>query len=229
MGDRRGLPATVTIDHGRISIDAGEHTIGEWALDEVRLEPTGNGYRMAAEGEQILLEVHDSESFAVELRSTAGVKKRPRIRAPREKTPRPEENKFEAKPLRRKDKATEKPAKAEAEQVVATEEPARGLMGRIDSMIVAAERRWGSLLPAWVFTRRMVAGLATALVVTIIFPGIISSLLLIAGLVMVLGGAVVYTDQVMAAKWLPGRMTPMHVLLGGVTILMIGVLVGVAA
>jgi hypothetical protein len=45
----------------------------------------------------------------------------------------------------------------------------------------------------------------------------------------VIVGAIVYTDSVLASKWLPGRMTPIHVLIFGVAILMFGVLLGVIA
>ena len=227
IGDRRGLPATVTLDGDRIVIEAGEHPIGEWSLEEVHLEATGNGYRMAAEGEQILLEIEDSDKFEVELRGrTVTARKRPRIRAPKAKSDRAAAKSAvsESTPLPKPSKVTkEEPTKTDEEK-----EPGR-VMARVDAVITAAEHRWGSLMPEWMFTRRMVAILLTALVITVVFPGIISTVMLFAGLLLVLGGAVVYTDSVMAAKWLPGRMSPMHVLIGGVAVVMVGVLVGVIA
>jgi len=84
-------------------------------------------------------------------------------------------------------------------------------------------------MPSWVFSRVMVLALLILLVATIVFPGLVSLVLLVTGLLMVLFGAVVYTDNMLASRVLPGRMTPMHVLLFGVTILMLGVLVGVIA
>jgi hypothetical protein len=100
---------------------------------------------------------------------------------------------------------------------------------RLDRIIAVAERRWGSLLPPWVFTKMMLAIAAGALVLTVILPGLVSSFLLVSGLLLVLFGAIAYTDQILAAKWLPGRMTPMHALLFGVAVLMLGVVVGVIA
>ncbi len=234
IGDRRGLPATVTIDSGRITIEAGDHPIGDWSLDEVHLEPTGNGYRMAAEGEQILLEVQDAESFEIELRT---IRKRPRIRPARKgrerepsrsraEKPKPEPNRQPRRetPPRRVEEPKPKPS-----QTVEVTPRSGGVMGRVDAVISAAERKWGSLLPPWVFTRRVVWACLAVVAATVVFPGIISSLLLFTGLILVLAGAVVYTDSVMAAKWLPGRMTPMHVLIAGVAVVMLGVLVGVVA
>jgi hypothetical protein len=100
---------------------------------------------------------------------------------------------------------------------------------KVDALIAKAEKRWGSLLPTWVFSRKTILAIAGVLIVTVFLPGLISTLMLITGLLSVLFGAVAYTDQVMAAKWLPGRMTPLHVLIGGVGILMVGVLVGIIA
>jgi hypothetical protein len=46
---------------------------------------------------------------------------------------------------------------------------------------------------------------------------------------MVMLGAVVFTDPMLASKWLPGAMAPVHVLIFGVAILILGVLLGVIA
>ena len=85
------------------------------------------------------------------------------------------------------------------------------------------------LLPAWLFTRAVLLGVVLMLAAAIAVPGIVSVILLVAGLLLVLLGAVLYTDNVLASSWLPGRMTPMHVLLIGVTVVMLGVLLGVIA
>jgi hypothetical protein len=68
-----------------------------------------------------------------------------------------------------------------------------------------------------------------ALILAIIFPGLVSSFLLIAGAMLVVLGAIVYSDAMLASRWLPGRTTPTHVLLFGVAVLMLGVLLGVIA
>ena len=75
LGDRKGLPATVVLENDRLSIKAGEEPIGDWALDEIRLEPTPTGYRMAAEGEQLLIEMSDVAGFESELtKNDRGIK-----------------------------------------------------------------------------------------------------------------------------------------------------------
>ncbi|MFB3052205.1 MAG: hypothetical protein ACE1Z0_09495, partial [Acidimicrobiia bacterium] len=103
------------------------------------------------------------------------------------------------------------------------------LLSPVDKGIAFAERRWGGLLPEWAFTRVMFGVVIGALALTIIFPGLVSAFLLIAGLLMVMLGAVVFTDPMLASKWLPGAMAPVHVLIFGVAILILGVLLGVIA
>lgn len=186
LGDRQGLPATVVLENDRLSIAAGDESIGDWSLDEIRLEPTPTGYRMAAEGEQLLIEMPDAEAFESELtKKGRGIK----ISLP--------------------DKDT--------------------LLKPVDKGLEAAEERWGALLPEWLFTRMMVGAVLGTILVTVFFPGLVSAFLLISGVLMVMFGAVVYTDSMLASKWLPGRMSPMHVLLFGVVILMLGVFVGALA
>ncbi len=193
LGDRQGLAATVVIENDRLSIEAGAESIGDWSLDEIHLEPTPNGYRMAAEGEQLLIEMPDAEAFASEL------------------------NEMSSEPNQ----------KSQSTKITL---PKRATLLRpVDKGLEAAEKRWGALLPDWVFTRIMVGVVIGTLLFTAFLPGLVSTFLLISGVLMVIFGAVVYTDTMVASKWLPGRMSPMHVLLFGVTILMLGIFLGVLA
>ncbi|MEE8376639.1 MAG: hypothetical protein V3S26_10005 [Acidimicrobiia bacterium] len=189
LGDTQGLPAVIHLSEGRLSIDAGDEPIGDWALDEIQLEPTPTGYRMAAEGEQITLEFSNIDAFETELSNNI------------------------------------KPKRS-----IAWSMPDTGkLLAPVDRGIAFAEKKWGALLPQWVFTRIMFGVAIAALTLVIIFPGLVSGFLLITGLLMVMFGAVVYTDPMLASKWLPGRMSPTHVLLFGVAILLVGVLLGIIA
>ena len=104
----------------------------------------------------------------------------------------------------------------------------RGL-SLVDGTLAKANKKLGPYLPDWMFTRAMFAIAFGALVLMILLPGLVSTFLLIAGAVMVLFGAIVYSDTMLASRWLPGRTTAQHVLLFGVAILMMGVLLGVLA
>lgn len=222
IGDRRGLPAVITLAEKQISILAGDQELGSWGLDEVQLEETGESvFRLEVDGDRILIDFEDAAGFREILASTSRMRSRAAVRgvkAPRtevktRKTPKPERVAKEKSPRRPK-----------------AEKGSAGTFGaRIDGMLAAAEHRWGSLLPSWLFTRVTLLALLILLVATVVAPGLVSLVLLLSGLVTVLFGAVLYTDNMLASRVLPGRMTPMHVLLFGVTTLMLGVLVGVAA
>jgi len=234
LGDKRGLPATVNLDEDTLSITAGDQPIGSWSLAEIKLEPTASGYRMAAEGEQILIEMAERDAFAEELNQRTA-KGRLRLR-------RKEKVKV-AKTEASADRYVERPhtpvsydvpvAPAQPEPKGPLKEPkpkkTEKAIDRVDATIAAAHKRWGSLLPDWVFTRIIFAVVAGAFLLMLIFPGAVSAFLLAAGVLLVIVGAIVYTDSVLASKWLPGRMTPIHVLIFGVAVLMFGVLLGVIA
>lgn len=223
IGDRRGLPATVTIEEGRIVINAGDQPIGDWLLEDIHLEPTGgSSYRMAAEGEQILLDIPETEAFRSAIEARSKMRKRPKVRPEKTRNPKTRVEKVAVRPA--SDTGRNRVRRSVTEE---DREPEKEAENRLDRFLAAAERKWGSLLPTWVFTRVMATVLVVALLLTVIFPGLVSSVMLISGLLLVLLGAVAYTDQILAAKWLPGRMTPMHVLLVGLATVLLGVLVGV--
>ena len=228
IGDRRGLPAVVTLAERQISIHVGDEELGSWTLDDVELEETGNtAYRLEVDGDRVLIDFEDAAGFRELLASSSRMRNRPKVRGVKVKASKAAEVKEKRSPkperaVKEKTRRQPKPAKEEAG------EP-DGFGARVDRVLTAAERRWGSLLPAWVFTRVTLLALLILLAATIVVPGVVSLALLVAGLLTVLFGAVVYTDNMLASKVLPGRMTPMHVLLFGVTALMLGVLLGVIA
>jgi len=187
IGDTKGLPATVSVEDGRLSINAGSETLGEWSIEDIRLEPIPTGYRMSAEGDQILIEMREAEEFG--------------------------------KAISRK-----------ARRGVPITLPSRDVILKpVDVTLKAAQNKFGALLPHWIFTRIMAGVVFVSLVLAIIFPGAVSLFLLAAGLLIVVFGAVIYTDPMLVAKWLPGRMGPIHVLMFGVAVLVLGVLLGVIA
>lgn len=281
LGDRTGLPATIQLRDGRLAIRAGDDPIGEWSLDEIRLEPIPSGYRMSAEGDQIFLELSDIEGFAAELSRRPGRRRRSQAKKATDgpgRTTRKSE-KADARAARMEAKAQKRNSRAEAgmekeadhterarsdpepvvrpapivrseprplpnpasEPVTAYNDTAtttedaetaktkRSSLQRLDKMLAAAEDRWGSLLPEWMFTRIMLGVVVGSLLLMVALPGLVSTFLLIGGFLIVVFGAAIYTDPMLGAKWLPGRMSPSHVLVFGVAILMFGVLLGVIA
>ena len=64
-----GPPLSVEIDltEERFRMNAGDAEIGDWAMSEIRVNALPDGFHLRAEGEEVLLEVHDDAEFAVEL------------------------------------------------------------------------------------------------------------------------------------------------------------------
>jgi hypothetical protein len=225
IGDVKSLPATVELTDGRLSIAAGSTEIGSWSLDEVHLEEIPTGYRLAAEGEQILIELKDLNGFAAELASRS---KRRRLGRKKETAARSEERVTAA--------VAENGGRASAGTPRVEQRPAKTSKGWsekglafVDGTLERASKRFGPYLPEWVFTRAMFAITFGALILLLVLPGLVSTFLLIAGAILIVFGAVVYSDPMLASRWLPGRTTPQHALLFGVAILMMGVLLGVLA
>jgi len=231
IGDVKSLPATVELNEGRIIIAAGSTEIGSWQLSDVHLEEIPTGYRMAAEGEQILIELRDTVAFATEL-SNQHKKKNPFGRRKTDHSDRSAESTVPPTPQVRtgtdtEDRAVALPPRRSGE-THSTGWTEKGL-ALVDGTLAKANKKLGPYLPDWMFTRAMFLIAFGALVLMAVLPGLVSTFLLIAGAVMVLFGAIVYSDPMLASRWLPGRTTPQHVLLFGVAILMMGVLLGVVA
>lgn len=244
IGDVKALPATVELSDGQLRIVAGSTEIGSWPLSEIRLEQIPTGYRMVAEGEQILLEFKDLDSFATEL-GKASKKRRARSRSAATTSKTTTKTSFEdvvsqSSPI----EVPEQPVPIVEQSIpapVSKDKPAppskraktssdgSGTFRPIDAMLIKAKKRFGAVLPDFVFSRAMFIIAVAALVVMVLMPSIFSNVLLIVGALTVLFGAVVYSDSVLASRWLPGRATPQQALLVGLGVLLLGVLLGFLA
>lgn len=248
IGDVQALPATVVLEDGLLSIAAGSTEIGSWPLSEIHLEPIPTGYRMAAEGEQIIIELKDIDSFTEALQA---VKKRkfriptlkkqseeaqttqsggeadapsPQALAPPQVEERP--SRTVAMPPAADEARPKKARKVKDPNASGWTEKGLAL---VDGTLNTAQKRFGPYLPEWMFTRIMFGVAFGALLLMVALPGLVSIFMLIAGALIIVFGAVAYSDPMLASRWLPGRTQPPHVLLFGVAILMLGVLLGVIA
>jgi hypothetical protein len=87
--------ADIEIDEGSLALIVSNHEIGEWPLDQVGIEVTGDGFRMRVDGEEFLFVTAEKAAFAqaVGVNGHSSERKQPRTRA--NGTPR------RAKPARR--------------------------------------------------------------------------------------------------------------------------------
>lgn len=215
IGDTKPVPATVMLEDGQLAINSGDIEIGAWSLSDISLEPIPTGYRMAAEGEQIIIEIQELDAFRDALANGRFKRRSSRLRgvAPRTKS--------------------EKTNGSTATTTATKERQPQGFtqkgLALIDGTLDKASKKWGSYLPDWVFTRAMFIIVFGALLIMLVFPGAVSLFLLLSGAVLIVFGAIAYSDPMLTSRWLPGRTTPSHVLLFGVAIVMMGVLLGVIA
>lgn len=243
VGDANTLAARIELTDGRLSIVAGNTEIGSWPLSEVHLEEIPTGYRMAVEGELLLLEFNDVTSFSGELAKAASKKRRVIGRKKEPSASEEVETEVEEQdPPETPDPVVvpsqpvdteEEPAQVATKAPPATETDRPGAIGKIldsvDGLLIKAHKKYGAYLPDWIFSRGVLVICVALTALAVVFPGTASTIGLIAGGLLVLFGAVVYTDSVLASRWLPGRATPQQALLTGLTIFLVGILLGVIA
>ena len=241
VGDVTSLPATIEISEGRLTIAAGSTEIGTWSLNEVSLEEIPTGYRMVAEGDQILIELKDVTAFSAAL-ATGAKKKRGRAR---------EADATKQTPVLKKILISERPAAHSPKKATRQPTPEAGsaqgndtvarakrdkskrggfsLLEKIDDLLIRAKKRFGAYLPDFMFSRAMFVIALTVITLVAVLPAVFSLIFLVIGALIVMFGAVVYTDSVLASRFLPGRSTPQQALILGVSVLLIGVLLGAIA
>ena len=62
-GDGDTLDTKLTVDSGRLVVTAGEHEIGDWAIEELFVERHNGEFRVRVEGEELVLGVNDPVGF----------------------------------------------------------------------------------------------------------------------------------------------------------------------
>jgi hypothetical protein len=218
--DTEPLRTKLEVEGGRLIIHAADQKIGDWALSDLDFQRVSGGYRVDVEGEEIILDVEDVLGFqeAISVKSKRKGARHASSPATIASPPSPERRaNGQAAPG-----APAAPKDSEPESTVV----ARSL-GAVDSALERAKASAGSDWPGWIFTLWTVGGFVLLLALVLLLPGIFSTLFLIAGLGAVVLGAVLYTDDAMARRWLPGRLTALHVLIGGTGLAVLGVLVAV--
>ena len=234
-GDTSSLPATVDIDDGRLRVASGDHEIGNWALVDIDLTPGVEGVHVSAEGEELILQFNDSAAFE----EAAGLNGRKKLaaslpkpfklpilaRAPKHVSP--------ARSATRPETAAPKPilekAPAPTKQAAVKETKPPKQPGSIDRALERAENVVGSHLPSWVFTRGGALVVLASLAVAIIFPTLVSTLLMIAGVLLLVLGGVTMLDVVLAARLLKAKVTPTQTLIVGGVLILLGVLFAMLA
>ncbi len=236
-GDANSLPATVDIDDGRLRVASGDHEIGNWALDDIDLTPGPEGVRVSAEGEELILQFSESAAFeaAAGMNGKQSVVSLPKpfklptlSRSPKPASPKGTATRPEGAPAPVVASASTTPIAASTQVEQGTPKDAKQ-PGAFDRALGKAEKMFGSLLPSWVFTKGGSLVVVAALVVAILAPALVSTLLLVAGLILLVLGGVTMLDVVLAARLLKAKVTPTQVLIAGGVLVVIGILFGMLA
>ncbi len=246
-GDTNSLPATVDIDDGRLRVASGDHEIGNWALDDIDLTPGPEGVRVSAEGEELILQFSESEAFeaAAGINGKQSVVSMPKpfklptlSRSPKPASTNGSPTRPESSPAPAVAPAAATASTAAATQVEqaapvekgAPKEPKQPKQpGAFDRGLEKAEKMFGGKLPSWMFTRGGSLVVLAALVVAILAPALVSTLLLVAGLVLLVLGGVTMLDVVLSARLLKAKVTPVQVLIVGGVLVVLGILFGMLA
>jgi len=237
-GDASSLPATVDIDDGRLRVASGDHEIGNWALVDIDLTPGPEGVHISAEGEELILQFSESAAFEEAAGLNGGKKsivslpkpfKLPSLsKTPKHASPARSTTPESALPKPKAEKAAKLASSAVEQAASKAAKPAKQ-PGSIDRILERAENTIGGHLPSWVFSRGGALVVLASLVIAIIFPSLVSTLLLIAGLLLLVLGGVTMLDVVLAARLLKAKVTPTQTLIGGGVLVVIGVLFGMLA
>jgi hypothetical protein len=218
-GDSRPLPATVQLGGGRLQVASGDHVIGDWPVEAIDISHVPEGIRVKAEGEVLLLELSDRDAFA---QAAASQTQKPK-RLTRQRRPAKTPGTSAPAPAQA---ATTKTAKVKTPKVKTAK--VRG-ESKLDVYLARAQERFGSKLPNWVFGRWGIVAAVALIALCVIFAELVSNLLLIAGVVGLLVGGVTMLDSVIARRLLHHKITPIQVVIGGGSIFVAGLLVGLAA
>ena len=221
--DTEPLRTRLEVEGGRLIIRAADQKIGDWAISDLDLQRVSGGYRVGVEGEELILDVPDILGFQEAISVVQPTKRR------RAKHTSPSSSHTPNRSLhqpRRKVRAEPSPEAKESKPADEHTIIAKSL-GAVDSALEKAKASAGSDWPGWLFTRWTVFGFLLIVILTLVMPGLFSTLFLVGGLASVVLGAVLYTDDAMARRWLPGRLTALHVLIGGTGLAVLGVLVAV--
>jgi len=220
-------------------VSSGNHVIGNWALDDIDITTGPEGVHVSAEGEELILQLSEMAAFE-EAAGLNGHKSASSITNPfklprlskepkhasssRSTSTRSDEAQRPTTPGKAPAPALKAPAPTSAKPVKLPKEP-----GFLDRTLERAENAVGGRLPSWIFTRGGAFLIVAALAVAIILPALVSTLLMLAGVLVLVLGGVTMLDVVLAARLLKSKVTPTQTLIGGGALVLLGLLVGMLA
>ena len=61
------LDVSIDLDQERFRVTAGGSEIGDWAMEEIRVNALADGFHLRAEGEEVVLAIDEDAQFALDI------------------------------------------------------------------------------------------------------------------------------------------------------------------
>ena len=202
------LHAQLEVSEGRLRISTAHQIIGDWDLLELDFERIPNGYKVAIEDEMIVLSVPDPLRLEEALANGNSFTR----------------HRTSGQPTTRSNQPVSTPRSVRASgQVVGS---LKRNLTALDQWLEKGRDASGPDWPDWIFSRATIAVVLLLVILLLVIPGVVSTGFVLGGLALVVLGTLLSTDHQLARRWLPGRTTPVHVLLAGTGLALTGVLIG---
>jgi hypothetical protein len=173
LEDGDGLETSLTVDGGRLLMTAGEHEIGNWAIEELSAERRNSEIRLRVEGDELVVGAVDPIGLSQALGITNGAAQEGRGKKPRTK-----------KRLKRKERS--QPEESRQVATVVAETPVAPAVDTPEPVPVVDQS--GENEPSWwtrlsLRTKLIGAGLVGLVVLGVLAPTLLALLLMLAGMV----------------------------------------------
>jgi len=182
VGDGSGenLATQLTVDDERLIVAAGDHEIGNWAIEELSAERRNGTFHIGVEGEELVLTVADPVGFMQAL----GIEDRP------VKAGKPKKKKKEKKVRKARSRKDESPRAEPPPDPVPI--PAGTAAASPFEDQPPAEPSWWSRVP--LRAKQAGAGVLVLVILGVFLPDILALLLLLAGMVTLFLGIAARSD-----------------------------------
>lgn len=200
------IDAEFSVDEDRFAVQTGDDQLGSWSIADLHLERRGDGLHAVLDGEDVVLNVPDMDSFlSVIAPPKAGRKRSKRAKKPPSAsgfvTTAPQEKKARKEPRDRTSLLTKM---AGAKQVFSAENW-RGWLS--DTTI------------RWVIASATVASLA---LLALFATGSLGMILVLVGMIALIIAALAVSDDLSAFGWVPGNLSETTLVISGAVAMVLG-------
>lgn len=201
------LPATVTIEQGRIRLNSGRTELGSWKLYEVAIRPRDEkSVIFRADGEDLILRLNEHDSFLAE---TAPYRRG--------------EKRVQRERVHEAFRTDEEPGPSLVDDLRQdVDEVRQDLTKELSSVATEARELWNQVKSGpWVWV-----GLGVLVVLAIFLHGVATAVTLIGGLLALVVGALGLVEETLEER-LPAAFNPIRLILVGAVLLVLGILLGI--